>query len=116
MYFVASFLFFNFVYSFHMKAFFFFLAVLRGLQNLSSPTRDGTRGYGSENAESYPLDCQGTSHMKALKSYVVKHQFPSQIRWFILLRTNFHHGPGISFTYPRIINLSSHIVSFRFTL
>ena len=37
----------------------FLLAVPRGLQNLSSPTRDRTHALGSESAECQPLDHQG---------------------------------------------------------
>ena len=39
--------------------FFFFLAVPRGLLDLSSQTRDRTRALGSESAESSPLNRQG---------------------------------------------------------
>ena len=38
--------------------FILFLAVPRGLRDLSSPTRDGTQAPGSESAESLPLDRQ----------------------------------------------------------
>ena len=37
----------------------FFLAAPRGMQDLSSPTRDQTRAPCSESVESQPLDCQG---------------------------------------------------------
>ena len=36
-----------------------FLAILHGLQDLSSLTRDRTHALSSENMESQPLDCQG---------------------------------------------------------
>lgn len=47
---------------------FFFLAAQHGLQDLSSPNRDGTQGPGSESNESYPLDCSGIPHKCILMS------------------------------------------------
>ena len=49
-----------------------------------------------------------------LDSQKVKSRFSWQIRGFILLLTNFHHEL-VYFTFPRIMKLSPHIVSFRFT-
>ena len=43
-----------------------FLATPRGMQDLSSPTRDQTRAHCSGSSESSALDCQGSSYKDAL--------------------------------------------------
>ena len=46
------------LYVIHQWSTFFFFAPHHGLQELSSLTRDGTSGHGSENTEPQPMDCQ----------------------------------------------------------
>jgi len=50
--------------------FFLFLAVLRGMQDLSSLARDWTHALCSENADSQPLDWQGSPQNPLIFTFI----------------------------------------------
>ena len=64
--------------------FFFFLAVTCGMQDLSSPTRDGTRTLCTGSTESYPLDCQSS-----LQGHVLNHSAALLFQAWSLPTTSF---------------------------
>ena len=92
--------------------FLIFLAELRGTEDLSSATRDGTRALCSGSSDSYPLDHQGSLWGEFLKNNKTYHYAPAILK-YVTSKMSFFCS-RIQSLIPRCVELSCFLIIFQY--